>query len=290
MLFATSCPTCLLDGPKLNVRPAPQGGEYFEMPLSSIGVGEIGEDFITVCECGEGHRFRVTSPPMRQFEVLGHAGIDAFVAGYFGETVMDLMAAVERAYECFCQVIHFSNGGKFSTFDSAWKSLGKLSERRLGWFSSMWLQESGRQYELPERLIKLRNNVVHNGELPSRKQSAEFGEWAVSVLFDICEHLKSKHSESLTKHHFHYATLRRERVMKRVNADPELKSLPDGGCMSPSIFGLNALNYPRKTFAQAVEHVSKPSYYGINPKGAFRYVGVGSTSPGAARVFQQVVG
>lgn len=225
----------------------------------------MGQDLIAICECGYGHKFRVLNPPFKHFELLGHAGIDAYIHGFYGEAVMDLMGATERAYEYFCQIAHHFHGRPFETFEEAWKRLGKLSERRLGWFSATWLAETEKPFSIPEKVVKFRNDVVHNGIVPSREQVEQFGQWAVGVIFDICEVLKSRYRESMTQCHFHYGKIRQAEVMKKVNADPVLRELPDGGGSCASVFGLNICNYTRLSFAEAVEKIRVPTLFGPNP-------------------------
>lgn len=240
-------------------------GSRFSTSLSEVAVGELGENLIAVCECGHGHKCRVLSPPVKHFELLGHAGIDAYIQGFYGEAVMDLMAATERAYEYFCQVAHHFHGRPFETFEEAWQKLGKLSERRLGWFSAVWLAETGKPFVLPKKQVEFRNDVIHNGTIPSRLQVEQFGEWVVSVLFDLCDLLKRDYSDSMMQCGFHYGKKRHTEIMKKVNADPHLRDLPDGGGGTSSVFGLNILNYERLSFAELVEKVNKPNLYGPNP-------------------------
>lgn len=268
MRFSTSCPTCLYDETKrVNVKAVPQGGHYFTMPVSTVGAGEFGENQVAVCECGHGHRFIIITPPFEHFELLARSGIDAYVNGYFGETVMDLMAAVERAYEYFCQVVSYTSGQQPETFDAAWKALGKLSERRLGWFAATWFAETSTSFKVPNRITELRNESVHNGQLPSREQAAIIGDWTTSVIFDLCEKLRADHAESMIRRNAHNITLRRQTLLAKIKEDKNLRDLPEHSVSAFSIFGLNHGGpYPRLTFTQLVEQLGVPTLSGINPK------------------------
>lgn len=266
MRLATSCPICL--EARLATIEIKKGGVKFFSPIAEVGVGEFGEDLIAICVCAHGHKFRVTHHSVLHFDLLTHTGLQAFSEAFYGESVMNLMAALENAFGYFCQVIFFSNGGSFEAFDEAWSALGKQSERRLGWFSAVWLLETGRVFRMPGKRSQFRNDVIHNGVIPSQAQALDFGEWVIASLYDILEALKPKHEKSMTKCHFYNGKKRSELVKSRLAADKELQNLPDGPGIGLTILGTNygPQIFRRRSIDELLATVQKTSLLGVNPK------------------------
>lgn len=266
MRLASNCPVCLQA--RLATLEMKEGGVYFTAPITELGIGEFGEDLIAVCQCGHGHRFKITHHSVLHFDLLTHIGLQAFSEGFYGESAMNLMAALESAFGYFCQVVAFSNGLSFETFDDAWDALGKQSERRLGWFSAMWLSETGKIFKISSNRSQFRNNVIHNGVIPSQAEAQDFGEWAIENLYDILEVLKPKHEASMTKLEFYNGKKRCALVEARLSKDKNLKALPDGPGIGLTILGTNwgPMLFRRQSMNELLERVREITFIGINPK------------------------
>jgi hypothetical protein len=118
-----------------------------------------------------------------KFELLGEVAINAIVDGYFREAVASFTASMERLFEHFIRVIWELKGISSDQIDSAWKKVKKQSERQLGMFIALYLSET---HELPKLLsdqsTNFRNEVVHQGKIPTEQEAILFGQAVADVM------------------------------------------------------------------------------------------------------------
>jgi hypothetical protein len=120
---------------------------------------------------------------------------------------------------------------------------------------------------MPSKRSQFRNDVIHNGIIPSQAQARNFGEWVISNVYDILEVLKPKHENSMTKHVFYYGKKRAGFVDAKLDANPDLRDLPEGGCALSSLLGTNfgPAIFKRNSFGDLLAKRNEPLWTGINP-------------------------
>jgi len=130
--------------------------------------------------CHFGHT-TVTVSQQLKFEVLYEIGASAILDGYYREAVASFAASLERFYEFSIRVL-LSAENPHELADSCLKKL-KLSEPQRGAFVGLWtaafkdvpaLQSNSR--------TEFRNNVIHNGKIPSKEEAISFGEDVLNLL------------------------------------------------------------------------------------------------------------
>ena len=141
--------------------------------------------------CPEGHKFNVDILS-HHFQVLFENGIHALSDNYFIESFVSFAASYERFIEYFLRVVLISNEIEQSKFDDTWKELAKQSERQLGAFLLIYLQEfKEKPIQLPNSMKELRNKVIHKGYLPTHNECIKFGNSVLNFIRPIIVLLKA---------------------------------------------------------------------------------------------------
>lgn len=124
------------------------------------------------CSCGAKNAATLRN---ERFEVLFDFGALAYLDGYYREAVANFATAYERLLGFFVRVVWTHIGLPAEQAEAAWKPLSKHSERQLGAFVAAHLQACGTVPEMPgNRDIEFRNNVVHKGMIPDRRQTEQY--------------------------------------------------------------------------------------------------------------------
>jgi hypothetical protein len=129
-----------------------------------------------------GHGLLVATQTLRH-EMLFEIALNAIIDGYRREAISSFAAAVERFFEFAIGVLARNRGVPAHVFTNAWKVVAAQSERQLGAFTFLYTVSFG---EVPrllnDRMVTLRNDVIHHGVLPDQKQVLQFGEAAYEVI------------------------------------------------------------------------------------------------------------
>ena len=92
-------------------------------------------------------------------------------------------AALERFFEFSCRVIALHLELLDVDWKAAMKALSGSSERELGGFVLMFLAAfKSAPATLDQKMVKLRNDVVHKGRIPTREIALEYGEAVRDVI------------------------------------------------------------------------------------------------------------
>lgn len=143
---------------------------------------ELREDGAYVGTCPKGHAFSFAIQWLR-YEMLYEAGGVALVCGFNREAISSMATALERYYEFATRVLAEHHGVNATDVDVAWKSLATSSERQLGAFLLLYLATFRTAYSgTNQKMIELRNDVVHKGGIPSRDQALAFGEYVYGLI------------------------------------------------------------------------------------------------------------
>jgi hypothetical protein len=145
----------------------------------------VRDDGIYRFECPEGHQ-SITVLRTPKHEVLFTIASNALLDGYLRDSVASFAASLERFHEFATRVICRSNSIPQKDFEKCWKSVSKQSERQLGAFTMLWFVETGNPPDLlPNKMIELRNQVIHQGKVPTYQDCTKFGQAVVDVISPI---------------------------------------------------------------------------------------------------------
>jgi hypothetical protein len=119
-----------------------------------------------------------------QLELLFELGINALYDGYAREAISAFSASLERFYEFYWRVVMRYYSVSNEAVTSAWRSLSKQSERQLGAYVAAALSLNGESPNLldPNNEVRIRNEVIHKGRVPTREESCQFGEVIMNMI------------------------------------------------------------------------------------------------------------
>jgi hypothetical protein len=145
----------------------------------------IRDDGIYEFECPEGHQ-SATVLRTPKHEVLFMIASNALLDGYAREAIASFAASLERFYEFAIRVICRSKLIQAQDFTNSWRIISKQSERQLGAFTMLWLTETkAAPVLLQDKMIELRNKVIHKGTVPTYKECLDFGQAVMEVISPI---------------------------------------------------------------------------------------------------------
>jgi hypothetical protein len=188
MKVSISCVDCMGPGPVT-------AETTYSVPVNNSCVYEL--------TCRFGHETVVIIPNSR-FEVIFESGISALKDGYFREAVFNFAVALERFYEYTIVYVlrnkiidpgnHIIEAG-LAHYQALWATMSKHSERQLGAFYSLYVNEfeevppvfskkwlvdnTGLQLTLNGKAVEtteFRNKVVHQGHIPTKEEAILYGE------------------------------------------------------------------------------------------------------------------
>lgn len=135
-----------------------------------------------------------------KFEILFDIGAYAILDGYYREAVSSFTSSLERVYEFYIKVITIEKGIKEEPFASSWKMVANQSERQLGAFIFLYTLEHGISPTLLNNSnAKFRNEVIHKGKIPTKKEALSYGNAVLEVVRPILKDLKENYSDSVRK-------------------------------------------------------------------------------------------
>ena len=183
MLVNLFCPYCAREA-------AQRKDPDFEVPVPIV---RLRDDGVYPVRCERGHNARVRLQNLR-FELLFEMGVYALHDGYTREAVSSCAAALERFYEFYVAVATEAFNVAPEELAGAWKAVSRQSERQLGMFVAAHLILTGRAPELlnPNRDVRFRNCVVHQGYVPQHHEAEEFCEVVLGLLDRLIDGLRGR--------------------------------------------------------------------------------------------------
>jgi hypothetical protein len=157
------------------------------MQCAKAGIGKffletIREDGLYTGKCPEEHDLLIATQTLHH-EMLFDIALNAIVDGYHREAVSSFAASVERFYEFAIAVISQNRGVPQDEFENAWRIVSNYSERQLGAYVFLYVTSFGTVPRvLNDKMINLRNKVIHKGKLPEKDKAARFGGAAYDVI------------------------------------------------------------------------------------------------------------
>lgn len=159
-----------------------------ECAAANNGIGNffietIRDDGLYTGNCPNSHALFIATQTLRH-EMLFDIALNAIIDGYNREAVSSFNASMERFFEFAIEVMSSKHKVNSEVFNSAWKKVASQSERQFGAYVFLYTLNFN---ELPDLLpgskTEFRNNVIHKGILPDKKQTLEFG----CLVYDVIQ-------------------------------------------------------------------------------------------------------
>jgi hypothetical protein len=164
MKIRVVCPQCSSDG---------QARFFLE---------SIRDDGLYTGKCPVGHDLLVATQTLRH-EMLFEIALNAIRDGYFREAITSFTASAERFYEFAIRVFVKAANVSDDVFRIAWKVISAQSERQFGAYVFLYVSRYSKTPKILEnRLVELRNKVVHKGYLPTKEEAINFGEGVYELI------------------------------------------------------------------------------------------------------------
>jgi len=159
------------------------------------------------CElsCENGHK-TVVCLQQFPFEIHFQIGALALLDGYYAESTFAFAKALERFYE-FCIKLFSLEDVLPGVFEMTWKSIKKQSERQLGAFIFLYLKKfkecppifSDQKFSSSLKCSEFRNNVIHQGYLPSKDQAFAYGQMIFEYIQQLIVKLRKEDKDKIQK-------------------------------------------------------------------------------------------
>lgn len=139
------------------------------------------------CECGHEIDCQVQG---YNFEILICSAVNSFVQNDFRSAILDMAAAQERFFGFVLDVLveELKLDKNAENFRDYLRKIKKRSDKELHVFLTLY---AARFKNLPfklsdfEKKAEIRNNVIHNGEMADRKNTADYCEYVIKNIQDI---------------------------------------------------------------------------------------------------------
>lgn len=154
---------------------------------------ELDNDNIHEFVCPKGHR-TFTRLQEQKFQILFDLASMALNDGYTKEAVSSYSSSLERFLEYYILVTSLRNSVSIDDFTKTWKQMANQSERQLGAYFVLRLQE-GKPTNWDEKMASFRNNVVHKGYIPSSGEAIEYGQYVLSFIRSTLKELNETSKE-----------------------------------------------------------------------------------------------
>jgi hypothetical protein len=149
--------------------------------------------------CRHGHKSSACLQALR-FEVLAELAATAIVDGYYREAISSFAASLERFYEFYLALVFEKRGLNATVHAATWKQVVSQSERQLGAFLFVCaLDEQRAPPVFPAKFVKLRNEVVHKGKIPSQAEAIEYGQAIIDYLAPILAKVAATSADASAK-------------------------------------------------------------------------------------------
>jgi len=139
-------------------------------------------------------------------------GINALVDGYPREAVSSFASALERYYEFYWHVVANHYSIPINQVDSAWKAVGKQSERQLGMFvtASLLLTNQCPPLLKSNSEVMFRNKVIHGGYIPTLDEATSFGDVVMILINESLAVLRDLAPDALARTYEQFSPAEKE--------------------------------------------------------------------------------
>ncbi len=196
MIVRLMCPVCTLKAAKkMKDSDLPQVNVEVLTPIA-----QVADDGKYEARCALGHVSKVFLDNIK-FELLFEMGVNGLVDGYPREAVSSFASSLERFYEFYWHVVIEHLGIPNGIASTTWKIASKQSERQIGMFVTASLLLTKRKPDLldPNTEVKFRNDVIHNGYIPSKAEAISFGNRVMQLINSSLDDLRKVAPNALTE-------------------------------------------------------------------------------------------
>ncbi|UZD72425.1 hypothetical protein [Bacillus siamensis] len=164
---------------------------------------EVNETNMYELTCSKGHKSKCFVQ-VQKFELLFELGAYALLDGYTREAVSSFAVAIERLHEYCINILMIKNGASKELREQTFKMVSVNSERQLGAFYYLYVNEF---QEPPEQIsrtrVTFRNAVTHKGKIPTYDETIEYAEYVFGYMIRLLQKLRSM--ENISTHELqHY--------------------------------------------------------------------------------------
>jgi len=156
---------------------------------------ELNDENLYEFVCPKNHR-SLTQLQEQKFEILFDIASLALIDGYTKEAVSSYSSSLERFIEYCILIFSLKNSVKIESFSKTWKQMANQSERQLGAFLILCLQE-GILNRIEESRSGFRNKVIHKGYIPSSKEAIDYGQYIMSFIQNTLKDLNQTSNKYL---------------------------------------------------------------------------------------------
>lgn len=163
-----------------------------------VPIARLSDSGLYEVHCDLGHTSVVALRNLK-FELLFEMGLNAIVDGYPREAVSSFTSSLERFNEFYWRVVMAHWQIPKSASEDAWKLVARLSERQLGAFITAALMLTKRPPPVlnQNREVQFRNDVIHNGYVPTDDEAIRFGDSVKIIINDSLEALRCSAQDAL---------------------------------------------------------------------------------------------
>jgi hypothetical protein len=166
---------------------------------ASAQVMDVRDDDRYEAVCPNGHSMTILLQELK-FEILFEIGAYAIYDGYHREAVSSFTSSLERFYEFVIRIILDSSGLTDAVISAIWRPISKQSERQLGAFITLY----GNAFQkapplLSDKEVKFRNDVIHQGMIPSRNDAIQYGQALLNLIRPTLREIRIKYPKSINK-------------------------------------------------------------------------------------------
>ncbi|AND65275.1 hypothetical protein AX766_13220 [Flavobacterium covae] len=214
---------------------------------------ELDNENIHLFICSEGHK-SYTQLQEQKFQILFDLASMALNDGYTKEAVSSYSGALERFIEYYILVNSLKNSVTLEDFTKIWKQMSNQSERQLGAYFIIRLQE-GNPTNWDEKKSSFRNNVIHKGYIPSSDEAIEYGQYVLTFIRTSLKELNDTSKEFLEKATFIHLSKNGEKLPKNIRMSTG--SIPT----IITLRGIESEEYGNKTLKEELDSIRENGFY-----------------------------
>lgn len=187
------------------------------------------ESGVVIFDCINGHKNAVVIDE-QSFEILMEIAVENIIDKYYRESIVNFASAQERCFEFVCKLILFEKEKENVDMDDFWKKIYKSSsERQLGAFYALYAIRFKNRLPYNEKMIKLRNDVVHKGKIASKEEAMAYGRYVVNNIYSIIEDVVTNVDHEVL---CEFKSMLLNDKVKRAKANTENMSMLNGAIVS----------------------------------------------------------
>lgn len=214
---------------------------------------ELNDENLYEFVCPKNHH-SLTQLQEQKFEILFDIASLALLDGYTKEAVSSYSSSLERFIEYCILIFSLKNSVTIDAFSQTWKQMANQSERQIGAFSILCLQE-GINNRIEAKRSEFRNKVIHKGYISSSKEAIDYGQYVMSFIQDTLKELNKMSGEYLQQAMNIHLTKNGDKVSGNVRL---------ANASMPTIISLRSINnedYGNTSLIDSLDSVKENSFY-----------------------------